>query len=213
MTTRHTLPDPLMMGYAAGTLPEAFDLVIASHLSLCDESRAGVQAYEAIGGTIIEKELPIAMAPGALNDCLDRLNGMEPKPQASQKDAFVFPKPLRDAVGGDVDAVKWRSIGRGVKQAIIKTGGDASVRLLSIPGGVEMPEHGHNGMELTLVLKGAFIDDDDRFARGDIEVATEDLDHQPVAELGEVCICLAATEKPLRFNSFVPKLLQPLFRI
>ncbi|MEO1563088.1 MAG: ChrR family anti-sigma-E factor [Pseudomonadota bacterium] len=213
MTAKHTLPEKLMLSYAAGTLPEAFDLVIASHLSLCDESRIGVEAYEAIGGTIIEKEIPVSMSPGALDRCFGRLDGQAPRPKSGDAVNAVFPKPLRDMIGGDIDTVNWRSIGRGVKQAIIETEGRATVRLLSIPGGVEMPEHGHQGMEVTLVLQGAFKDGQDRFARGDIEVATDDMDHQPVAEDGDVCICLAATENPLRFNSFVPKLLQPLFRI
>jgi putative transcriptional regulator len=66
---------------------------------------------------------------------------------------------------------------------------------------------------LTLVLQGAFADEVDRFGRGDIEIANEDLNHQPIAEMGEDCICLAATDAPLRFNSLLPRLMQPLFRI
>jgi len=76
-----------------------------------------------------------------------------------------------------------------------------------------VPDHGHRGTELTLVLQGAFRDEVDRFARGDIEIATEELEHTPVAEAGEPCICLAATDAPLRFNSLVPRMLQPLLRI
>jgi putative transcriptional regulator len=68
-------------------------------------------------------------------------------------------------------------------------------------------------MELTLVLQGAFRDDVDRFGPGDVEIATEDLEHTPVAEGGVPCICLAATDAPLRFNSFLPRVLQPVFRI
>ena len=31
----------------------------------------------------------------------------------------VFPAPLRDYVGGDLDAVRWRSVAGGVRQAIL----------------------------------------------------------------------------------------------
>lgn len=100
-----------------------------------------------------------------------------------------------------------------MRQAILKTDKSASVRLLHIPAGASMPDHGHRGTELTLVLQGAFVDDEDRFAAGDIEVASEDLHHQPVAEMGQDCICLSATDAPLRFNSWIPRIAQPFLRI
>ncbi|TMV57076.1 transcriptional regulator, partial [Thioclava sp. BHET1] len=51
------------------------------------------------------------------------------------------------------------------------------------------------------------------FAKGDVEVAEGDLEHQPIAGPGEACICLAATDAPLRFSQLIPRLLQPIFRI
>jgi putative transcriptional regulator len=140
----------------------------------------------------------------------------KPQPAAAQKSApkpGIFPKPLQDYVGGDLDAVKWKSLGGGVRQAILPTGGKASARLLFIPAGQSVPDHGHRGTELTLVLQGSFSDQVDRFARGDIEIANEDLNHQPIAGSEADCICLAATDAPLRFNSLIPRLLQPIFRI
>ncbi|TAG14974.1 MAG: transcriptional regulator, partial [Rhodobacterales bacterium] len=79
--------------------------------------------------------------------------------------------------------------------------------------GTAVPDHGHRGVELTLVLQGAFADDNARFDRGDIEIADEELEHTPVALSGQDCICLAATDAPLRFRSMLPRLAQPLFRI
>ena len=76
-----------------------------------------------------------------------------------------------------------------------------------------MPDHSHNGLELTLVLQGSFSDATGRFGVGDLEIADEDLEHTPVADPGDACICLAATDAPLRFRAIVPRLLQPLFRI
>jgi putative transcriptional regulator len=34
-----------------------------------------------------------------------------------------------------------------------------------------------------------------------------------VAEAGADCICLAATDAPLRFNKLIPRMAQPFFRI
>lgn len=44
-------------------------------------------------------------------------------------------------------------------------------------------------------------------------VADEAMQHTPVAEEGEVCICLAATDAPLKFNAIIPRLAQPFLRI
>ena len=57
----------------------------------------------------------------------------------------------------------------------------------------------------------AFRDETARFAAGDVEVADEDLQHKPVAEIGHDCICLAATNAPLRFSAWIPRVAQSLF--
>jgi putative transcriptional regulator len=100
-----------------------------------------------------------------------------------------------------------------VKQAILPTSRDATARLLYIPAGAAVPDHGHRGTELTLVLQGAFVDETARFGRGDIEIANEDMHHMPVADIGEDCICLAATDAPLRFRGLIPRIAQPFLRI
>lgn len=214
MTIRHHLSDQLLMGYAAGQLPEAFSLVVATHVSMCDECRARLASYDAVGGALVEDLAEVAMGATALDAALARIDGM---PQATQRAplraAGILPAPLADYVGGDLSAVKWRSIGMGVKQAILPTARDASARLLFIPAGVAVPDHGHRGMELTLVLQGAFADANDRFDRGDLEIADESLQHTPVAMAGMDCICLAATDAPLKFRGLVPRLAQRLLRI
>jgi putative transcriptional regulator len=214
MTIRHHLTDDILMAYSAGQLPEAFSLVVATHISLCDDCRAALQAYDAIGGSLLEYSTGTPMTDASLDATLARIAG-SPRPQQAveQRRHGIFPAPLRDAVGGDLASVRWRPVGMGVRQAILPAQGSATVRLLSIPAGQAVPDHGHSGMEMTLVLQGAFRDKNDRFQRGDIEIATEDLEHMPVAETGPDCICLAATDAPLRFNRMFPRLLQPLFRI
>lgn len=213
MTIRHHVSDPLLMAYAAGTLPEAFGLVVATHVSMCDDCRARLASFEAVGGSVIERCGSVAMDEGSLDAVMARLSGAPAPRPAPRRRAGVLPTPLADMVGGDLEAVKWRPLGMGVRQAILPTGREASARLLHIPAGQAVPDHGHRGTELTLVLRGAFRDATDRFGPGDLEIANEDLEHTPVAEAGEDCICLAATDAPLRFNRLMPRILQPLFRI
>jgi putative transcriptional regulator len=214
MSIRHHLTDQILMAYSAGTLPEAFSLVAATHISLCDECRARLASYEAVGGTVIDTAQEVPMADGSLEAMLARLDSLpQANARAPSRGKGLFPAPLRDYVGGGLDAVQWRPVGMGVRQAMLKADREGSVRLLYIPAGQKLPDHGHRGMEMTLVLQGAFRDQSDRFQRGDVEIATEETDHMPVAEAGPDCICLAATDAPLRFNGMVPRLLQPIFRI
>jgi len=64
----HHLPDRLLMAYAAGALPEAFELVVAAHVSMCDECRARLGAFDAVGGTLLEETSGAALD----EDSLDR---------------------------------------------------------------------------------------------------------------------------------------------
>ncbi|MGL6208276.1 MAG: ChrR family anti-sigma-E factor [Paracoccaceae bacterium] len=210
MTIRHHLSESLLMSYAAGELPEAFALVVATHISMCDECRASLAGFEAVGGAVLDSSDTVAMDEHSLEATLARLGLPEvvkPAPRSS------LPAPLADYIGGDLASVKWRSLGMGVRQALLPTTGGGTARLLYIPAGQAVPDHGHRGLELTLVLQGAFRDDTDRFTKGDVEIATEALEHTPVAEAGQDCICLAATDARLRFNGLIPRIAQSFFRI
>ena len=212
---KHHLTDALLMGYSAGTLPEAFNLVVATHISMCDDCRAALAEFDAVGGEVMMASNDTEMAEDSLEATLAMIAQGDMPETIHQAPAVdhVFPAPLRDYVRGDADAVKWRRIGGGVSQMVLKSSKDATVRLLKIPAGTAVPDHGHRGTELTLVLQGAFADDHDRFGTGDIEVANEDMVHTPVAEAGVDCICLTATDAPLQFSQFLPRVAQRLFRI
>lgn len=213
---KHHLTDSLLMAYSAGTLPEAFNLIVAAHISLCDECRAQLASFDSVGGALLEESDAAIMAEDSFAETMRLITSgaMAPLPEPSRPvGRAVLPAPVRDYVGGDLDKVKWQSIGMGVKQSILRTSKDASIRLLYIPAGTAVPDHGHRGMELTLVLQGAFVDETDRFGPGDIEIADEELTHTPIADIGEDCICLAATDAPLRFNKLIPRIAQPFFRI
>lgn len=215
-TIKHHLTPGILMAYAAGTLPEAFNLMVASHLSICDECRAELESYESLGGEILEEQLSneVAMDVGSLEATLSLIAGGPievPKPKVNPDS--ILPGPLQEYIGGDLEDIKWKPVGMGVKQAILKTSSQASARLLFIPAGAAMPDHGHKGVEMTMVLQGAFQDDDDYFARGDVEIADSNMHHTPVADIHEDCICLAVTDAPLTFKGLIPKLAQPFLRI
>ena len=206
----HHIPDAMIAAYAAGALPQPFALVVATHVSLCLECRAAYHGHLAVGGAILEEEDGIGLSDGVKDNVLARLDTAD-DPAPAYRRSGAYPAPVVEALKGKPP--KWRSMGLGVRQCIVGAGPEGSVRLLYIPPGQSVPDHGHNGLELTLVLQGSFSDETGRFVAGDFEVADQALVHTPVADNGPPCICLAATDRPLRFNSLVPRMLQPLFRI
>jgi len=218
MTVKHHLSDELLLSYASGNLSEGWSLAVATHLALCPECRKRLAAAEAVGGALFEAIDPVAVEADALDNVMDRIalpvaeaadiRSSKPE-QATAPEDLSFPEPLRSYLG---DRLNWRRLGS-AQQIKIATGDRGTTcRLLKIPGGQPMPVHGHRGMELTLVLKGSFSDDDGTFARGDIEEADEGIEHQPIATEGEDCICLAVTDAPLRFRGLAA-LMQPFLRI
>lgn len=206
----HHISDGLLAAYAAGTLPRAFAVVVASHVSMCAQCRAGLQAHQAVGGVLLEETDTVAVSSGLKDDILSLLDAPF-TPEPIYERSGVYPGPVMEALKGR--APRWKTLGMGVRQDILSEDRNGSVRLLYIPPGQAVPDHGHNGMELTLVLQGSFSDETGRFGVGDLEIADEDLEHTPVADPGDACICLAATDARLRFNALVPRLLQPIFRI
>ena len=220
MNIQHHISDPLLISYASGGLSEPWSLLVATHAALCPTCRDRVSDAEAIGGALIEALEPEPLSHSAFADVLGRLgNEVEVEAAIAKKPAVVadtlLPEPLRSYVLGDQGAaLPWRRLGLGAFNIPIAIQDRmASARLLRIPAGRPVPEHGHGGLELTLVLSGAFTDTQSRFGPGDVEEADEDLVHTPHAVAGEDCICLVVTDAPLQFSSRIVRMVQPLLNI
>ena len=206
----HHIADDLLRAFATGNLPHPFAVVVAAHLSLCDACRAEAEAVEMLGGALLDGIAPVAVSAGAGQRLIAAVQAAPPMPDAPAGSG-IFPAAVMQALGGQPP--KWRMLGGGIRQQILSADTQGSLRLLYIPPGRAVPEHSHGGLELTLVLQGSFSDSQGRFGRGDVETAHDDIDHQPIAGPDGPCICLAATDAPLRFRGMIPRLLQPLFRI
>lgn len=222
MTIRHHVSDELLLAYAAGTLEEGWRLAVATHLALCPECRKRLSLMEDAGGQLLEEIAPEPAMATSFEQLRQRVldkstpaRSKAARPAVPARSASpVLPEPLRSYVGGDIETLKWKSLGRGAYHIPIRTDdGTTMVRLLRIPAGKPVPEHGHGGRELTLVLSGSFHDGEALFARGDLEEADASVQHQPVATPGEDCICLAVTDAPLKFRSWLVRLVQPVLGI
>lgn len=216
MKPLHHLDHSTVLAYAAGTLDEAFTIVVASHLALCPTCRKAVHDAEALGGELLSQIGDSAVSSDCRAKTLSALDQATIHRFPAVAPKSELPVPLARLLNAtSFDGIAWKTKAPGVAMFDIKLPSYAKgqLKLLRIGAGRAMPEHGHGGEEITLVLQGAYRDHMGRFARGDVADLDEDIEHKPVVEQDGDCICLVATEAPTRFKSLAARLMQPFVGI
>ena len=201
--------DALLAAYCAGSLSPALHALVASHLAISPQNVAYAAALEGVLSASLGAEAPIADRDARIAAIFD---APPPAPVAAPPACAVLPPPLRRLIGREFSSIKWRARLPGIMECNIAPEGEGEAKLLWIRAGRKIPFHTHEGTEVTLVLRGAFRDATGRYARGDLAIADSALDHQPVADLGEDCICFAVTDAPLRLTGPVGRIVERLFR-
>lgn len=198
MSTHHPTPDTLA-AYANGALPGGARLVVQVHLRACPACRRAVERFEQVGGALLAETLAAPLAPDALQRTLARLEA--PPPASAQR--LSLDQMLAHGF--------WIPLGPRLAVKRLSRFADPGERLalLRAAPGQALPEHGHTGTERLAVLHGAFEDDIGVYAAGDLSERGPEDRHQPVARAGETCVCLSATEGPLRLTGLARRL-QPL---
>lgn len=207
--------DDLLMAHAAGSLPEPVSLVVATHLALSPAGRGRYARYEALGGALLEGIEPEPVAGDALDRLLGRLDDeLEPIPEPVRPWQLTspLPRPLRDALPGPLDGLRWRHLGNASEVDLDVGAQGYHCALLRVRAGKAVPKHTHDGNELTVVIEGAYRDAVGHYRRGDLAIADGSVDHQPVADEGEDCLCLTLTDARLRLTGRFTRFLNPFIR-
>ncbi|MBB99375.1 MAG: transcriptional regulator [Rhodobacteraceae bacterium] len=214
MDQSHQHFDALLAGYVAGTLAEPARLLVRSHLDLSPVNRAFVRDLEATGGRMLEDVAPMPltdrdkMLEAIFASPEEERISVTPKPAAKTR----LPATLVDFIGKDFDELPWKTKLPGLREYRIGEIDGCNASLLWIRAGQAMPTHTHHGTELTLVLEGGFSDSSGHFVRGDVAYADDDVDHRPIADEGEDCLCFAVTEGSLRLTGPVGRFFAPFLR-
>ena len=219
MKPNHHLDDATLLGYSSGALPAALAVVASTHLERCAACRARLLDADRIGGVLLQQqqrvEAPTEDARAAMLALLDAEPAIGPvAPPADiveEHDPDRLPSALHPWFGSSMSALRWRRVAPGVQRirATGISGGD--LMLLRIAPGSKLPLHSHGGSELTMILDGASDDMLGHFGPGDVADLDGEIQHQPVTSPGVPCICVAATDAPLKFSGWVARALQPLF--
>lgn len=213
MTIRHHPAEETLAAFAAGSLDEGSALVVAAHLAMCGQCRSLTRDYECIGGALLDEAEPVRLGRAVEGASLQEL---APPPESRARHvSFGDGQSAVDRMIAIYGRGRWKWRGFGVHSADVNVPIEDGVRvfLLKAAAGTRMPQHSHSGVELTLVLKGAFSHEYGRFAVGDLEEADGGVDHQPVVDEESECICLVAMSGRLRLQGLAGKVLQPFVRL
>ncbi len=221
MSIKHHLDDATLMSLSAGALPEALALVAVCHLETCAHCRARLSEMDMLGGALLETVEPSPLSEGLTERMAAYFDTDNVRSfplhrararRADGKPEGEVPAALEKLVGARLDDLRWQWLAPGIRQHTVElpSAERGTLRLLRIKAGMRIPEHGHAGSELTLVLRGAYHDRFGRFVPGDVADLDEDAEHEPRVDPDGECICLVATEQSARFKGVLSRVLQPL---
>ena len=185
----------LLVDHAAGNLPEPQALAIATHLGFCPRCRAAVHRLEALGGELLESLEPAPVLGGSFDAVLGRIDAIPldatqaATAAARTVDSWGLPMVLSGHIAGPLSSLPWVGHAGLEEVPVLSDQGSLKTRLLRVRGGLPLPLHEPGHGELAVVLAGGFSDDTGHYESGDFAV-DDGIDHHPVADLGDGCVCL-----------------------
>lgn len=117
--------------------------------------------------------------------------------------AYSLPLVLNNMVLG-----KNKNVGKLARARIQLDESEIHSSLLHIEPGGSVPEHTHNGFELTVLIAGTFSDEAGEYVTGDFIMLDKQHQHHPISEKG--CLCFTVANDSLHFTQGINKLLNPI---
>ena len=210
--------ETLLLSYAAGILDMAQHFAVSIHLSLSPTARDFVQQCETIGGCLIENECaPAAMKSNSLDNVLAQLDTRQRPSQPAPKKSVLpedidIPAHLLECIECKPCDPRWKTFypGLAIYELPLECR-QSRARFIKGQPAAKLPHHEHRGLEITLVLDGAYEDETGFYQRGDLVVIDETIEHSTVACGQHGVMAMVVTSQPVRFHGLA-RLLNPFIR-
>ena len=212
--------DPMLRAFAADELPLPLAVGLSAHCELCPDCAARLKTFEEelaqqYLASPAEPELAPrdevaldagfdAMLADILAQPLSEPTHDQPRAQSGELEvaghAYRLPRVL-----ARYRSPRWRHIGAIRQQSLPLDEMGARASLLHIEAGGRIPEHTHQGYELTLLLAGTIEDGDTLYKAGDF--IWRDASHSHSPHTSDGCLCYTVQDAPVQFTKGLSRLL------
>ncbi|MBV9749700.1 MAG: cupin domain-containing protein [Acetobacteraceae bacterium] len=210
MNPQHHPSEAVLVDYASGAQRPAFAAVTAAHLEVCAPCRSQVRLLEEVGGELLEDLAPAAMEDDGVARLLHRLDALEAAPP-SRAPSRAPGRAMTDRIR--FGPRRWAGPGVWVRRAEKDLCGDDMLYMLYVPQGMTIFPHNHPGCEHIAVVKGGFTDVTGAYAEGDFAEIAPDVEHEPKVDPESDCICLIASEHPMKMRTLFGRMFQFVAKI
>ncbi|HLO66725.1 MAG TPA: cupin domain-containing protein [Holophaga sp.] len=194
MNPRFHPQDHHWLDYAAGQMDPASRSLLEAHLAFCDTCR------EQAGRTVDAGARLLAPAEPAPDRLLEGILARLKPAAAPQVGTETLPLPRSVwSLLPDLGGAAWKgALTRGFRFLEASPG----LFLIHMEKGRPFPEHGHRGLERSLILAGGLRDGREVLEAGDFDESDATRVHTPVALADEDCWLLASLDGGIRFSGW-----------
>jgi putative transcriptional regulator len=214
----------LIQRFVNGELSASLSAGIAIHAEMCPECQQQISQLteqlsydsfedEYLDGFIVDESDTVdnvgslgfeqAIAEITQSNDIDIIKPKVEKSITFKDQVYTLPSVLNNMILG-----KTANIGKLSRARIQLDENEIHSSLLHIQPGGSVPEHTHNGFELTVLIAGDFSDDQGEYVPGDFIMLDKKHQHHPVSEKG--CLCFTVANDSLHFTQGINKLLNPI---
>ncbi|HHQ4552142.1 TPA: ChrR family anti-sigma-E factor [Aeromonas veronii] len=216
--------DPMLRAFAADELPLPLAVGLSAHCELCPDCAARLKTFEEeLAQQYLASPAEPELAPCddvALDAGFDAMLAdilAQPLMDSPSEPVTELPRaqPGELEVAGHAYRLprvlaryrspKWRHIGAIRQQSLPLDEMGARASLLHIEAGGRIPEHTHQGYELTLLLAGTIEDGNTLYKAGDFIWLDASHSHSPHTPDG--CLCYTVQDAPVQFTKGLSRLL------
>ena len=153
-----------------------------------------------IGVVLFDTITPVVMSAPAPLPPKDLVSNRMTQPRPVSLDSEI-PSTLHAVLGKSLNSLPWKSVSPGVEHYVVplSPAAQGDLRLIKLAPGATIPEHGHTGEELSMVLRGSYRDALGTYAVGDLLEADDEARHELIASETVGCILLVASERTPQF--------------
>jgi len=214
----------LIQAFVNGELPASLSAGIAIHIDMCPKCKKSIallteqvaeQSFEEgfLDKFIVEDNYALEtiahldfdeMIAGITESAdIDSVITPVVKTVEFNKEVYTLPTVLNNIAVG-----KTANVGKLSRSRLQLDENEVHSSLLHIQPGGGVPQHTHNGFELTVLLDGSFHDEDGEYVKGDFIMVEGNHKHHPISTNG--CLCYTVANGALHFTQGINKLLNPI---